>query len=180
MTKPTPILVAPVRPLHTLSQVEREVLSRVMFQCIRGLDEQHDKRWRRMWNRFFKAEAGEVQHLQTVVERSGPYHRMHMAMEQALFNSQERWTNMDRMRDWLKVGAGWGRYETNHNGQMRFIPGSTSYDKCSDDEMRELHMGMLEFLRTPRAQGKLWPHLRPAARAEMLEVILQRPEVEPC
>lgn len=179
MTKSSAILVAPVVPLHTLPPAERDILSRVLFQCIRGLDAKHDKRWRRLWKRVFGAEAGEVVHLQTVVDRSGPYHRMHMAMEQALFNSQERYANMDRFRDWLKVGAGWGEYAINKNGHLRFVPGSTSYENCSDDEMRELHAAMVEFLHTTYAQRRLWPHLPADRRAEMLETVLQRPEGQP-
>lgn len=176
MTKSSAILVAPVVPLHTLPPAERDILSRVLFQCIRGLDAKHDKRWRRMWSRFFRADAGEVQQIQTVVDRSGPYHRMHMAMEQALFNSQERWANMDRFRDWLKTGAGWGEYALNKNGFLRFVPASTAYENCSDDEMRELHAAMVEFLHTTYAQRRLWPHLPADRRAEMLETVLQRPE----
>ena len=103
MTKPSAILVCPQVALRMLPAAEREVVSRFLFDNIRGLDEKHDKRWRRLWGRFWKADPGEVFHLEIVVDRSGPFHRRHMAMEQALFDRQERWRRLDDMRWWLKT-----------------------------------------------------------------------------
>lgn len=178
MTKPAAILICPQIALRTLPENERNIVSRFLFDNIRGLDEKHNARWRRMWSRIWQADAGEVTHLEVVVDRSGPYHRRHMAMEQALFDRQERWLMLDDFRWWLKTGAGWGDFTLLPNGRMKFVPRSTSYEACSDDEMKELHQAMLAFLRTPKTMRKLWPHLSPDARYEMLESILEPPERE--
>lgn len=167
MTKPSPILVAPVMALRELPPAEREVVSRFLFGRIRGLDRQHDTRWRQLWKRLWRAEAGEVLQLDNVVDRSGPFHRMHMAMEQAVFDAQERFEQFQGFRLWLKTGAGWGTFER-EGKTLVFVPSSTAYDQCSDDEMRELHTQMLEFLHTDRALTYLWPTLKPAKRAQML------------
>lgn len=175
MTKPSAILIMKAHPLAGWSEHELSIVRRFIFDGIRGLDEQHNTRWRRFWSRIWKAEVGQVFQFENVVERSGPYHRMHMGMEQRLFESQERWAQIEPFRDWLKVGAAWGDYQVNARGALRFVPRSTSYEKCSDDEMREVHAAMLAFLHTPSAQRRLWPHLPAQRRAEMLESVLTRP-----
>lgn len=178
MTKPTPILIVKAHPLAGWSEHELSIVRRFIFDGIRGLNEQHNTRWRRFWSRIWKAEVGQVFQFDNVVERSGPYHRMHMGMEQRLFESQERWGQMEPLRDWLKVGAAWGDYQINARGVLQFVPRSTSYDQCSDDEMREVHAAMLAFLHTPTAQRRLWPHLPAVKRAEMLESVLASREEE--
>lgn len=177
MTKPSPILITKLHPLEQMPEHELAIVRRFLFDGIRGLDEKHDKRWRRHWSRIIRASVGEVFHLQSVVDRSGPYHRMHMGLEQRLFDRQERWAKLDHMRAWLKAGAGWGDYEL-VKGRMKFVPRSTSYEECSDDEMREVHESMVAFLRTPFAQRRLWPHLTSNQRIDMLESIVEPPERE--
>lgn len=178
MTKACPILIAKMYPVETLPESEKAIVRKVLLEGLRGLDEKHDKRWRRFLSRIFSAEVGEVFHLESIVDRSGPFHRMHMAMEQGLFDRQDQWATLNSMRDWLKTGAAWGDYALNARGVMKFVPRSTAYESCSDDEMREVHTAMLAFLRTPSAQQKLWPHLSPTARSEMLEAIVEPPERE--
>lgn len=176
MTKPAAILITKVHPIEQMPAHELAIVRRFLFDGIRGLDEKHDKRWRRHWSRIIKAAVGEVFHFEDIVDRSGPFHRMHMAMEQCLFDRQDQWATLASLREWLKTGAAWGDFALNAKGVMKFVPRSTAYEACSDHEMRELHTAMLAFLRTPGAQRKLWPHLNPMARAEMLESILNRPE----
>lgn len=176
MTKPSSILITKMHPLDGFTEPERAIIRRFLFECFHGLNEIMDKRWRRMWRRFWDIEPGEVLHFQTVVDRSGPFHRRQMALEQTLFDRQDQWATLAHMRQWLKTGAGWGDYELNARGQLKFVPRSASYEACSNDEMLELHTAMLAFLRTPGSMRKLWPHLAPAARSEMLEAIIDPPE----
>ena len=178
MTKPSAILLTKQHPLERMPEQELAIVRRFLFDGVRGLDEKHDKRWRRLWRRVIKAEVGEVFHLESIVGRAGPFHRMHMALEQSLFDRQDQWATLNSMRDWLKTGASWGKFALSARGTMKFVPSSTAYEACSDDEMREVHTAMLAFLRTPGAQRKLWPHLTPTARSEMLELIVEPPERE--
>lgn len=175
MTKASAILITKTHPLDGIPEQDKAAVRRFLFDGLRGLDEQNDKRWKRFWSRIWKAEPGEVFHFLDVVDRSGPFHRMHMSLEQTLFDRQDRFTNMDRFRDWLKTGAGWGTY-TLVRERMKFVPRSTSYDECSDHEMKEVHVSMVAFLRTPRAQRRLWPHLDADRRTEMVESILDPQE----
>lgn len=172
MTKASPILITKRASLAMLPEQQRATLRHVLMDAIGGLDRTHDGRWRRFMNRLLRAEPGEVFQLNSVVQRSGVFHRRHMALEQNLFDHQERWLTLTSMRDWLKTGAGWVDWHPSPKGGIVPTPRSTSYDACSDDEMREVHEAMLAFLHTPRAQQYLWPHLHPTGRAAMLESVL--------
>ena len=176
MTNPSPILVTPVAKLNALPQFEREIVSRFLFEHIKGLDDKHNRRWRRLWRQGWHAEPGEVFHFQVIRDRSGPFHRRHRAVVQRLFESQEKFTNIDALHDWLKVGACWVDWGVGRGGAPVAIPKSTSFEACSDDEMKELHTAAVDFLHTPRAQRKLWPHIKSPARAEMLGIILREGE----
>lgn len=169
--KPSTILIAKQHGLENMPEHDRAAVRRFLFDAVRGLDEQNDRRWKRFWKRIWDGEPGEVFHIDSLVERSGPYHRMHMAVEQALFDRQDRFTNPSRFRDWLKTGAGFGTYAM-VGDRMRFVPATTKYEDCSDDEMREFHDSMLVFLRTPHAQRFLWRHLTSQQRSEMVESLL--------
>lgn len=178
MTKPSAILLVKRHPLDGFSEFERSIIRRFLFDCIHGVNEQHEGRWRRLWRRLWTAEPGQVFQLDNVVERSGPFHSRHMAIEQRLFDQQDYWPTLKAMRDWLKVGAGWVEWKVSPKGGIAAVPCSTSYEKCSDDEMREVHEAMLAFLRTSHAQRVLWAHLPSARRTEMLESVLADREEE--
>lgn len=169
MTKPASIMLVKNGPLDGFSEFERSIIRRFLFDCFRGADEQNESRWRRLWSRFWKAEPGEVFQLDNIVERSRPFHAMHAAMEQRLFNAQDTFMHLPALRSWLKVGAAFVTWENDGKGGLVAVPRSTAYEACSDDELRELHEAMLVYLRTPAAQERLWPHLTAARRAAMLE-----------
>lgn len=175
MTKAASILVCPVVPLHSIPPAEVDVIRRFLFQHIRGMDRENDQRWKRLWGQLWNAEAGEGFELLRKEERGGPFHRRHRAILQRLFDSQERYRNIDRLHDWIKVGAAFVEWK---DGKPK--PRSTAFDVCSEDEMREFHGQAVDFLRTERAQRFLWRHLKPNARTEMLEQVLRNPnEGEP-
>lgn len=175
MTKPSAILITKTERLEDLPENERAVVRKFLFGGIQGLNDQHEKRWRRFWGRIQRAEVGEVFDLQIVVARSGQFHRRHMAIEQLLFDRQEQWDDIKKFRAWLKTGAAWGHFEIVKN-RMKFVPSSLSYEDCSDDEMREVHESMVAFLRRPATQKRIWPHLSADQRHEMLENIIDPPE----
>lgn len=172
MTKASTILVTPVTRLRDLPQREREIVSRFLFDCIKGLDDKHDRRWRRLWRMAWHAEPGEVFHILSIRGRSGPFHRRHMALMQRLFDQQEQFVDPDALRDWVTTGAGWVRYEMTPRGAVKAVPKSLSYEECTDDEMKDIHVKSMDFLRTPRALRKLWPHIPASQRAEMLDIVM--------
>jgi hypothetical protein len=178
MTKPAAMLVCPTVPLRQIPQAERDIIRRFLFDHVRGLDRQSDARWRRLWGSLWAAEPGEGFQIAVFEERSGPFHRRHRAILEALFASQERFRHIDKLHDWLKVGAGFVTWGEGRTGKLLPIPRSTAFPECSEQEMREAHAAMVDYLHTDRAQRFLWRHLKPNARQEMLDSILQNHERE--
>lgn len=169
------LLIAPMVNLKTIPEADRAAVRRFLFDAIRGLDAKHDKRWRRLWSRIWKSEPGEATQMVVLVPRSRKFHARHMAIENRLFESQERFALIEGLRNWLKTGAAFGHYEL-VGTRMKFIPASLAYEECSNDQMHEFHDNAIAFLHTPRAQRTLWRHLSPAKRAEMLAAVLREGE----
>lgn len=172
-SRPADIMICPVEPLGYLTDAERDVLRRVLFHKIRGMTRDHDARWRRLWGDLMNAEAGVGFLLFRVEERSGPFHRRHRAILERLFQAQDRFAKLERLHDWLKMGAGYVKWDEKTG---KPVPRSTSFPETSEDEMREFSRDMVDYLRTERAQRFLWRHLKPKARGEMVEAILSDPQ----
>jgi hypothetical protein len=176
--KSSAVLVFPTFPLEHVPPAEMDVIRRFLFQTMQGVDEDHTRRWRRMWKRVGD---GEVMQMYPVVGRHGAFHKRHMTLEARIFEHQDGFVpnkaGQRAFRNWLKVGASLVSLEL-HEGEAKFLPGSLSYEDASDDEMREFHEAAMDFLRTPRALRRLWPAVKPAQRLEMLELVLRNPNEE--
>lgn len=156
-----------------VTEADKDATRRVVFGTVDGLGEINRKRWRRFWSTLMRMEPGEMATIRTHKARSGPFHRRHMAMEQAVFEAQERFTDFERgFRDWLKVGAGHCTWFPGPRGGVFPVPKSISYTEMEDGEMRDFHDNAVAFLRTEHAGKTLWPHLKPLQRTEMIETIL--------
>jgi hypothetical protein len=176
MTKASIIMVCPVVDLKAaLSDHERDVLRKVLFDGIQGIDAIHDRRWKRHMTRLLRSEPGEVTEFLNPRVRSLPFHRRWMAIERVFFDNQDNFATLKGFRTWLKAGAGLGHFER-AGERLVFVPGSVSFEEASDDEFREFVKDAEAFLRSPRAMRRLWPHLRSEARAEMVETLLKSAE----
>jgi hypothetical protein len=176
--KTSAIIVTLHRPLRFLPGPLVEALSKILFQWFRGADATHDQRWRRLWANLFHSKTPEPSlSLYVVQERSGVFHARHMAIEGRIFENQEQFLTRNGFRTWLKTGAAFGRFVATPAGLV-FEPSSTSYDDCSDDEMREFHEDAIRFLQTPRALMELWPHITHPERVLMLETWLRNPTAD--
>ncbi|CBJ38312.1 conserved protein of unknown function, phage related [Ralstonia solanacearum CMR15] len=159
-------------PSAEIPQPDREAARRVLFGAIDGLGEKGKKQWRRFVNGLFNLEPGEMVEIVTHKARSGPFHRRHMALEQRVFESQERIADFPQFRLWLKLGAGHVDWMPGVRGGVVPVPRSIAYSKLEDGEMREFHDAVVAFLRTPHAQKYLWPAL-PAMQADAaIEAVL--------
>jgi hypothetical protein len=156
---------APIQP------ADAEAARRVFFGVVDGLGERGRKQWRRFWNGLMRLEPGEMVVIKTVKPRSGPFHRRHMALEQAVFEAQEKFEHFEQFRNWLKVGAGHCDWVPGPRGAVMPVPRSIAYDAIEEDEMRDFHDSTVSFLRE-HGSAVLWRHLAPAARVEMVETIL--------
>ncbi len=155
-----------------IPEADKATARRVIFGIVDGLGERNRKAWRGLWNRLMKLQPGEMVDLKTHQERVGWYHRKHMALENRVFDSQERFENFKGFRDWLKVGAGFCDWYPGPKGGVMPVPKSISYSKLEQGDMEAFHADAVAFLRTEHAGKTLWKHLSQAQRIEMIEGIL--------
>ncbi|GAB3763559.1 hypothetical protein GCM10028796_17270 [Ramlibacter monticola] len=156
---------APIAP------ADAEAARRVLFGTVDGLGEQHSKSWRRFINRLFRLEPGEVVEIKTHQARSGPFHRRHFALEQALFEAQERFEHFDQFLYWIKVGAGWVTWAAGPAGGVVPIPRSVSFAAADQEAFEDFHQRVVAFLRGPHAARYLWPHLKDRADGMMNQIL---------
>lgn len=154
------------------NEQDRGALRRFLTGYIDGFNRDDKRAWRRFLKRLMGLEPGEMALIEARMPRSGPFHRYHMALEQRLFDAQERFDNFEALRYWLKVGACWVTWAAGPKGGVVPIPRSISYAKADEEEFRRYHDQVVGFLRGEHAAKYLWPHLTPAARAEMMDGIL--------
>ena len=155
-----------------ITDSDKEAARRVIFGIVDGLGERGKKQWRRLWNNILRLEPGEMVDIKTHQARIGWFHRKHMALETAVFESQERFENFNGFRDWLKVGAGHCQWYPGPKGGVFPVPDSTSYSNLDQAAMEQFHADAVEFLRSEHAGKTLWKHLSTTARIQMIETIL--------
>ena len=160
------------QPHRALTDAEKGVVREALFGMIDGLGERGKKQWRRLWNGLMRLEPGEMVEIITHKPRVGVNHRRHMLIESRLFEAQERFTEFESFRYWLKVGAGWVTWAAGPKGGVVPIPKSISYAAAEEGEFQEFHEAAMNFLRGPHAAGYLWPHLKGLKADEMMDSIL--------
>lgn len=156
-----------------IPDADKNAARRVLFGLVDGLGDHGRKQWRRFFNLLMRLEPGEMVELNTHKNRSGPYHRRHFAIEQALFEAQERFEIFEQFRYWLKVGAGWVTWAAGPKGGVVPIPRSVSYKAAEQQEFMEFHEKTMDFLRGPHAARYLWPHLKEKSDARMHEILME-------
>jgi hypothetical protein len=119
-----------------------------------------------------RLEPGEMVDIKTHKARSGPFHRRHMLIETRVFEAQEKFTEFEQFRNWLKVGAGFCDWCVGPKGGVIPVPKSIAFDKLEEDEMREVHESMVAFLREAHAIKVLWPKLPASQRELSIEALL--------
>lgn len=154
-----------------LTEVEKQAATKALESGIHGIDEKNQKSWKRFLRNLFSLEDGEIAEIGTRIPRSGPFHRFHMAMEQALFDAQERFTEFEQFRNWLKIGSGHVVWVPGAKGGIVPLPKSISYMELTEEDMREFHRNLLIFLHGPHAAPYLWKHLGEKS-FEMMDSIL--------
>jgi hypothetical protein len=157
-----------------LTEQQTSVLRTFLFDHIDGLSDADKKSWRRFWNWIMKSGSGEIFSIETWTPRVGVFHRRHMMIETTVFKAQERISNFEQFRSWLKIGSGFVDWMAGPRGGVVPVPRSISYKKCDEETMRRFHDDAMAFLRTSHAQKYLWPHLTPQQAEEMIETTLAR------
>jgi len=168
----TQSLIMRDRSVH-LTDVERAAATKALECAVRGIDEKNHKSWCRFLRELFGLEDGEIAEVGTRMPRSGPFHRYHMAVEQAVFDAQERFNDFEQFRNWLKIGAAFVTWVPGPKGGIVPLPKSIAYASIEEDEMRKVHASILDFLHGAHAAPYLWRHLDREEAGRMMKSILE-------
>ena len=155
-----------------IPEADRDAARRVFFGLVDGLGEDNRKAWRRFVNGLLRLEPGEMVDIITHRPRLGWYHRKHMALEQRVFEAQEKFKTFKAFRTWLKVGAGFVDWFPGPKGGVIPVPRSISYGELEQGDMEEFHADVVAFLREEHAARTLWPKPDQRARIDAIENIL--------
>jgi len=127
-----------------------------LFGLFDGWRSDDRKGWRKIWKRLIDLDPGEFAVIDFVIPRSGPYHRRHMSIINAVFDYQERFTDFEQFWIWLKVGAGWVVWCAGPKGGVVPIPRSVSFANADQNEFEQYHAKVMGFLRGEDAAVFLW------------------------
>lgn len=156
-----------------MSELEKQAATKALQECIQGIDEANHKSWKRFVISLFNLEAGEIAEVGTRIPRSGPFHRFHMLVEQTVFEAQDKFTQFEMFRNWVKIGSGHVTWVPGAKGGIVPLPNSISYEKLQEEDMRMFHQNMMAFFRGQHCAPYLWKHLGDKSHDMMDSVISQ-------
>ena len=147
-------------------------ITRLATGKIGGVTEKDQKAYAKFHKRFEELGPHESLVFSWKEPRSGPFHRRHFAMLNALFNAQEQFLDESQFRKWMEVGAGYADILPGPKGKPVAVPRSIAYDKLDQAEFEPIHNAVFAFARTRYATQFLWMHLTSQQQADMVEAIL--------
>lgn len=137
-----------------------------------GFSEADQRAYAKFTKSIKELEIGELFTLSTWFPRNPKLHKLHFAVVKALFDGQEQFADLNDLRKWLYVGAGYCDFLPGPKGRMVAIPKSIAFDKIDDSDFYELHRKVIDFARSEHAQRFLWPHLSSEQTLEIVETLL--------
>ena len=96
------------------------------------------------WEKIKKIKAGEEFKCSITRPRNLKFHRKFFALINMVYENQEVYDNIDRMRYQLTMAAGYYNSYFNHKGIECFEPKSISFAKMDQDEFDELYNRFLD------------------------------------
>lgn len=140
---------------------------------LRGLDPAGQRAYAKWVSMVKGMEIGQTLTFTYRMPRSPKHHRLFFAKLQNLLGRTEEFDNIDRLRHWVTMGAGYADFVPGLDGKPNAIPQSIDFDSMDEANFSELHRAVDQFLWTPRAQQILWPHLSPQKRFECMESFME-------
>lgn len=136
---------------------------------LRGLDPAGQRAYAKWRKTVLELPIGQTLTFTYRLPRSLKHHALFFAKLNALLDRTEAFANIDKLRYWLTMGAGYFDLIPGFDGTPNAIPRSIDFDRMDEAEFSELHRAVDEFLMTDRALETLWPELLPMQRLPMAE-----------
>ena len=124
-----------------------------------GIGEKGARAWAKFRRQVDAMQVGDTLGFEWRAPRCPVHHRRFFAQLHNLFDAQERFEDVDRLRAWLTVGAGYCDFVPGPDHQLVALPRSINWERMDEAEFSELHVAVCRFLYTAEARRFLWPHL---------------------
>lgn len=140
------------------SEAELVVIRRFLFETLRGIDDDNQKSWKRIWSRFIKLEAGEISLVEFVFPRNPKFHRKFMALVTIGFNAWEpnrkrksykgiaMEKNFNQFRKDITILAGYSTQTFDLRGRMVLDAQSISFSSMDDVQFEGLYQSVITVL----------------------------------
>lgn len=145
---------APMPVEHDLTGIRQ-----FLFECFRGLNEQDNKAWKRLWGRIVAMEAGEISFMEFIIPRNGKFHRKMFALLRVGFDAWEpdrkRFSyngkaiekNFDRFREQVLIMSGhYDQVFSLHGDKMELVAKSINYASMDDTEFEAVYSTVIDVL----------------------------------
>ncbi len=140
---------------------------------LEGIDPQGQRaylKWRRL---VTDLPVGQTLSFSYRMPRSPAHHRLFFAKLNSLLSRTEAFTDLDKLRYWIVMGAGYFDLVPGFDGKPNAIPRSLDFESMDEAEFSELHRQVDGFLWGTRAQETLWPHLDEEVRYRCVESFMR-------
>lgn len=133
-------------------------LRKWLFECLRGVNDEEDKGWRRFWKRVTQLETGEVSFFDFIIPRNGMFHRKFFVL---LDVGYDAWDpnrvrksykglavekSREQFREDITILAGYYEQTFNLKGEMRVRARSISFANMDDVEFERLYQSVVTVL----------------------------------
>lgn len=139
---------------------------------LHGFGEKGERAWGKFRKRIDGMEPGETLQFEWHEPRSPAHHRMFFGKLAVILDRQEQFEDVDKLRAWLAVGAGYCDFAPGPKGRMVAIPQSIAWHKLDEADFADLHAKIDAFLWTEHARRFLWPQHADEQTYAMVESIL--------
>lgn len=140
---------------------------------LRGIDPAHERAYQKWRKQVLELQVGDTLGFSYRMPRSPGHHRKFFGKLNALLDRTEAFGDLDKLRYWITMGAGYFDLVPGFDGKPNAIPKSIDFDSMDEAEFSELHRAVDDFLMTERAVVTLWPHLHPANGLGMAEALIR-------
>lgn len=136
---------------------------------LQGVDLKNQRALQKWRNLVDTVPIGQTLDFSFKLPRSPEHHRLFFAKLASLLARSETFSDMEKLRPWLILGAGYADFIPGMDGKPVAIPRSMNFENMDEAEFSELHRCVNDFLWTEGAQRTLWPSLPPEARYQCIE-----------
>lgn len=140
---------------------------------LRGLDEVGERAYSKWKKMVTNLEIGQTISFTYRMPRSPKHHRLFFSKLQSLLSRSETFSELDKLRYWLVMGAGYADFVPGLDGKPNAIPRSMDFDSMDEADFSELHRCVDNFLWTEFAQRTLWPSLNADARYQCVDSFMR-------